>query len=129
MSERYYATGRRKASIARVWLTPGNGNIVVNQKPFEEYFVRETTKMVAKQPLSLTSNLGKFDLYITVKGGGLTGQAGALKLGIARCLSQISLDLRKTLKANGLLTRDARVVERKKYGLHKARRASQFSKR
>ncbi|ADU66813.1 30S ribosomal protein S9 [Desulfurispirillum indicum] len=129
MSERYYATGRRKASIARVWLTPGNGKMIVNHRPFEEYFARETVKMVAKQPLSLTKNLEKFDLYATVSGGGLSGQAGALRLGIARALSKITKDLRSDLKRGGFLTRDARIVERKKYGRHKARRGHQFSKR
>lgn len=129
MSERYYATGRRKTSVARVWLTPGTGKIVVNKQPFDEYFVRETARMIATQPLQFTDNLEKYDLYVTVRGGGHSGQAGALKLGIARCLSQVSLDLRKDLKKRGFLTRDARVVERKKYGLHKARRGHQFSKR
>ncbi|MBB5021214.1 30S ribosomal protein S9 [Desulfurispira natronophila] len=129
MSEKYYATGRRKSSVARVWLTPGSGKLIVNQQPFEEYFSRDTMKMVAKQPLDVTKNLGKFDMYATVKGGGLSGQAGALRHGIARALASITQDLRSDLKRDGFLTRDARVVERKKYGRHKARRGHQFSKR
>ena len=129
MSEKYYATGRRKSSVARVWLTPGSGKLIVNHQPFEEYFSRDTMKMVAKQPLDVTKNLGKFDMYATVKGGGLSGQAGALRHGIARALASITQDLRSDLKRDGFLTRDARVVERKKYGRHKARRGHQFSKR
>ena len=127
---RFYGTGRRKNAIARVWLAPGSGNITVNKRELSEYFGKKTLEMIVEQPLALTSNLGKFDVVATVKGGGTTGQAGAIRLGVARALNAIDRDAnRAALKKAGFLTRDARVVERKKAGLHKARRAPQFSKR
>jgi len=125
----YYGTGRRKTSVARVWLRPGAGNIVVNRRSFEEYFPRETLRMVICQPLQLTSTLGQFDALINVGGGGPSGQAGAVRHGIARALVEANPELRVPLKREGFLTRDARQVERKKAGLHKARKAPQFSKR
>ena len=125
----YYGTGRRKSSTARVFLRPGNGNIVVNQQPLDEYFGRETSRMVVRQPLELTENVEKFDAYVTVKGGGDTGQAGAIRLGITRALMEFDNELRPSLRAAGYVTRDARSVERKKVGLHKARKRPQFSKR
>ena len=124
MSEQYYATGRRKTSSARVFLRRGSGNIIVNQKPLDEYFGRETARMVVRQPLEVVDMKENFDFYITVSGGGTTGQAGAIRHGIAR-----NEELRAPLRKAGFLTRDAREVERKKVGLHKARRATQFSKR
>ena len=125
----YYGTGRRKSSSARVFLRAGSGNIVVNGKPLDQFFGRETGSMIVRQPLSLVDMTDKFDANITVTGGGITGQAGAIRLGIARALLQYDQAMRGTLKAEGFLTRDAREVERKKVGLHKARRATQFSKR
>lgn len=125
----YNATGRRKRSIARVWLKPGTGNILVNQKPADSYFPRETLRMVIRQPLEITGTVSKYDIYALVKGGGLTGQAGALRHGIARALIKMDADLRSRLKKEGLLTRDPREVERKKYGQKKARKRFQFSKR
>jgi small subunit ribosomal protein S9 len=125
----YYGTGRRKSSTARVFLRPGKGNIVVNQQPLDEYFGRETARMVVRQPLELTENVEKFDAYVTVKGGGDTGQAGAIRLGITRALMEFDGELRPALRAAGYVTRDARSVERKKVGLHKARKRPQFSKR
>ena len=125
----YYGTGRRKSSTARVFLRPGKGNIVVNQQPLDEYFGRETSRMVVRQPLELTENVEKFDAYVTVKGGGDTGQAGAIRLGITRALMEFDNELRPSLRAAGYVTRDARSVERKKVGLHKARKRPQFSKR
>ena len=125
----YYGTGRRKSSTARVFLRPGNGSIVVNQQPLDEYFGRETSRMVVRQPLELTENVEKFDAYVTVKGGGDTGQAGAIRLGITRALMEYDTELRPALRAAGYVTRDARSVERKKVGLHKARKRPQFSKR
>lgn len=125
----YYGTGRRKSSAARVFLRPGKGDIIVNQQPLDEYFGRETSRMVVRQPLELTENTEKFDAYITVKGGGDTGQAGAIRLGITRALMEYDGELRPTLRAAGYVTRDARSVERKKVGLHKARKRPQFSKR
>ena len=125
----YYGTGRRKSSKARVFLRPGKGNIVVNQQPLDEYFGRETSRMVVRQPLELTENTEKFDLYVTVKGGGDSGQAGAIRLGITRALMEFDGELRPSLRAAGYVTRDARSVERKKVGLHKARKRPQFSKR
>lgn len=127
--EQYYGTGRRKSSAARVFLRRGSGNIVVNQKPLDEYFGRETSRMVVRQSLEALESLDNFDLYITVSGGGMTGQAGAIRHGIARALLSYDEANRPTLKQNGFLTRDARKVERKKVGLRKARRAVQFSKR
>ncbi len=129
MTEQYYATGRRKTSSARVFLRRGSGNIIVNQKPLDEYFGRETSRMVVRQPLELVDMKETFDLFVTVKGGGSSGQAGAIRHGISRALRSYSEDLRDPLRKAGLLTRDAREVERKKVGLHKARRATQFSKR
>lgn len=136
----YYGTGRRKTSIARVFLHRGNGKITVNRLTLEEYFGRETSRMVVRQPLVVTDMLNKFDVRTTVKGGGGSGQAGAIRLGIARALASYdeqtssgatteSASLRKLLRTAGLLTRDSRVVERKKVGRHKARRGTQFSKR
>jgi small subunit ribosomal protein S9 len=141
MKEQNYGTGRRKSSTARVFLRPGSGNIVVSQrlgqgknqtqrvKTLEEYFGRETARMVVRQPLELLQVTEKFDLYITVRGGGNTGQAGAIRHGLARALVEYNEDFRSALRQAGFLTRDARKVERKKVGLHKARRATQFSKR
>lgn len=125
----YYGTGRRKSSSARVFLRAGSGNITVNGKALGEYFGRETASMVVRQPLNTVDMAEKFDINITVEGGGITGQSGAIRLGIARALLQYDETLRSALKTAGFLTRDARKVERKKVGLHKARRATQFSKR
>lgn len=125
----YYGTGRRKSSSARVFLRAGSGDIVVNGKPLNQFFGRETSRMIVRQPLQLVNMVEKFDAYITVEGGGITGQAGAIRLGIARALLKYDETLRGNLKTEGFLTRDAREVERKKVGLHKARRATQFSKR
>lgn len=126
---RTYATGKRKNAIARVWLKPGNGKITVNGKDFQDYFGRAVLRMVVEQPFGITQRVGQFDIYATVTGGGLSGQAGALKHGISKCLNDREPELRTVLKAAGFLTRDSRVVERKKYGLRKARRSPQFSKR
>ena len=125
----YYGTGRRKNSTARVFLRPGNGEIKVNQRTLEEYFGRETARMVVRQPLELLEMTEKFDLYVTVTGGGTTGQAGAIRHGITRALMQYDEALRGDLRKAGYVTRDARQVERKKVGLHKARKRPQFSKR
>ncbi|QNM95839.1 30S ribosomal protein S9 [Chitinimonas koreensis] len=125
----YYGTGRRKSSVARVFLTKGNGKIVVNGKPLDEYFSRETGRMVVRQPLALTENLEAFDILVNVTGGGETGQAGALRHGITRALIEFDAALKPALSSAGFVTRDAREVERKKVGLRKARRAKQFSKR
>ena len=125
----YYGTGRRKNAVARVFIKAGSGNIVVNEKPVDEYFSRETGRMVVRQPLELTSNLTTFDIMVNVYGGGESGQAGAVRHGITRALIEYDLELKGALKKAGLVTRDARVVERKKVGLRKARRAKQFSKR
>ena len=122
-------TGRRKTSAARVFLRKGNGAIVVNGKPLDEFFGRETSRMIVRQPLELTQNTDKFDIKVTVAGGGITGQAGAIRLGIARALVEYDETLKAPLRRAGFMTRDARAVERKKVGLHKARRATQFSKR
>ena len=129
MLEQYYATGRRKTSAARVFLRRGNGNIIINNKPLHEYFSRETARMVVCQPLEMVDVKDKFDFYITVNGGGVSGQAGAIRHGIARALRSYNEELRAPLRQAGFLTRDARKVERKKVGLHKARRVTQFSKR
>ena len=129
MDNVFYSTGRRKESTARVFLSKGTGKITVNSNPIENYFGRETNIMVVKQALKLTETLDKTDIKITVKGGGSSGQAGAIKLGIARALLKFDDTLRPILKKNGFLTRDARVVERKKVGLLKARKDVQFSKR
>ncbi|MEE9352213.1 MAG: 30S ribosomal protein S9 [Thiotrichaceae bacterium] len=125
----YYGTGRRKSSTARVFMKQGSGKIVINKLTLEEYFGRETAHMILRQPLDVTDNNDKFDITVTVKGGGDSGQAGAIRLGISRALLKFDETLRGDLKKEGLLTRDARKVERKKVGLHKARRATQFSKR
>lgn len=125
----FYATGRRKTSAARVFLTPGSGKITINGKDMNEYLKRPSSKAHMNFPLELTSNKGKVDVKVTVRGGGESGQAGAIRHGLSRALTQYDETLRDTLKKAGLLTRDSRMVERKKYGLKKARRASQFSKR
>lgn len=125
----YYGTGRRKNAVARVFIKAGSGNIVVNEKPIDQYFSRETGRMVVRQPLELTSHLTTFDIMVNVFGGGESGQAGAVRHGITRALIEYDLELKGALKKAGLVTRDARVVERKKVGLRKARRAKQFSKR
>ena len=124
-----YGTGRRKSSTARVFLRSGSGKIVVNGRPLDEFFGRETSRMIVRQPLELTKMTDKFDISITVEGGGITGQAGAIRLGIARSLVEYDETLKSELRKAGFMTRDAREVERKKVGLHKARRATQFSKR
>jgi len=129
VATRYYGTGRRKPSVARVWLIPGGGAIVVNRRPFEDYFPRETLRMVICQPLQLTNTLGQFDAKINVGGGGIAGQAGAVRHGIARALLQFDDGLRQTLKKAGFLTRDPRMKERKKYGQPGARSKFQYSKR
>lgn len=128
-TDQYYGTGRRKSSTARVFLRPGKGQIVVNKKPLDEYFGRETARMVVRQPLELTEFSDRFDAHITVKGGGMTGQAGAIRMGITRALMEYDETLRQPLRKAGFVTRDAREVERKKVGLHKARKATQYSKR
>ena len=126
---RYYATGRRKNAVARVWLIPGEGNIQINERPLDEYIVRETQKMLIRQPLDLTSTNRKFDIRINVCGGGVSGQAGAIKHGIARALLEFNPDLKPALKKAGFLTRDSRKKERKKYGQRGARARFQYSKR
>ena len=125
----YYGTGRRKSSVARVFLKAGSGNIVVNGKPVDEYFARETGRMIVRQPLVLTERKDSFDIMVNVHGGGESGQAGAVRHGITRALIEYDAALKGDLKRAGLVTRDAREVERKKVGLHKARRRKQFSKR
>ena len=125
----YYGTGKRKTSIARVWLKPGAGAITVNNKSLDEYFGRDTSKMVAQQSLELTENIGKFDIFVTVKGGGDSGQAGAIRHGITKALLACDPELRGNLKKAGFITRDSRVKERKKYGRKAARARFQFSKR
>lgn len=125
----YYGTGRRKSSVARVFIQSGNGKFVINGKTIDEYFARETGRMVARQPLEVTANVGNFDVTVNVDGGGETGQAGAVRHGLARALVDYNADLKGELRRHGLMTRDAREVERKKVGLHKARRRKQFSKR
>ncbi|QLG86968.1 30S ribosomal protein S9 [Chitinibacter bivalviorum] len=124
-----YGTGRRKSSVARVFITKGTGNIVVNGKALDQYFARETGRMIVRQPLELTSNLEAFDIMVNVAGGGESGQAGAVRHGITRALIEFDAALKPTLKSAGLVTRDAREVERKKVGLRGARRRKQFSKR
>ena len=125
----YFGTGRRKSSVARVILTPGKGEFLVNGRPFEEYIPSPATRLDVLQPLALTESEGKYDISVNVNGGGLTGQAGAIRHGITRALLEMNPDLRATLKPAGLITRDPRAKERKKPGLKKARKASQFSKR
>lgn len=125
----YYGTGRRKTSTARVFLRPGTGAITINRRTVEQYFGRETARMIMRQPLELVELADKFDAYITVRGGGMSGQAGAIRHGISRALVNYDENLKGTLRRAGFLTRDAREVERKKVGLRKARRATQYSKR
>jgi len=125
----FYGTGRRKNSVARVFLVPGEGNVIINNKPVSEYFGRRTLEMIVRQPIELTGAASRFDVQAKVLGGGISGQAGAIKMGIARALIQADPNLRPLLKKAGFLTRDPRMKERKKYGLRKARRAPQFSKR
>jgi small subunit ribosomal protein S9 len=125
----YYGTGRRKTSTARVYLRPGSGEIVVNRRPFDSYFPNEALRMIIRQPLSLTETAGKFDILVNVDGGGTAGQAGAVRHGITRALMEFNADLRPTLKKAGLVTRDPRQKERKKYGQKGARKRFQFSKR
>ena len=128
-SVRYYGTGRRKKSIARVYVTPGNGTITINGKSIDEYFGLETLKVIVRQPLVATETSDKFDVLVNVRGGGFTGQAGAIRHGLSRALLQADAEYRPVLKKAGYLTRDPRMKERKKYGLKAARRAPQFSKR
>ncbi len=125
----YYGTGRRKSAVARVFMAKGTGQITVNGKPLDEYFARETGRMIVRQPLALTEHLETFDIMVNVSGGGETGQAGALRHGVTRALIEFNSELKPALSAAGFVTRDAREVERKKVGLHKARRRKQFSKR
>ena len=129
MANKFYGTGRRKSSIARVYLVPGNGKITINKKDMDQYFGLETLKIIVRQPLEATNTLDKYDVLVNVRGGGFTGQAGAIRHGIARALLNVDADFRPTLKKAGFLTRDPRMKERKKYGLKKARRAPQLSKR
>ena len=124
-----YGTGRRKSSTARVFLRPGSGVITINHRPLDQFFGRETARMIVRQPLETTQMTDKFDVLVTVEGGGTTGQAGAIRLGLARALVDYDESLKGDLRRAGFMTRDARAVERKKVGLHKARRATQFSKR
>jgi len=128
-AEQYYATGRRKSSTARVFIKPGSGNITINTRSLDDYFGRETSRMVVRQPLELVDMLNTFDLKITVRGGGNNGQAGAIRHGISRALVEYNSELKTDLRKAGFITRDARAVERKKIGLHKARKRPQFSKR
>ncbi|HEY7745958.1 MAG TPA: 30S ribosomal protein S9 [Desulfuromonadales bacterium] len=127
--QKFYATGKKKTSVARVWIKPGSGNIVVNKRSIDDYFGRETSKMVIRQPLELTSNVGKYDIFVNVSGGGPSGQAGAIKHGITKALLEVDIALRGVLKKAGFITRDSRIKERKKYGKRAARRSFQFSKR
>jgi len=126
---KFYGTGRRKSSVARVYLVPGKGTVTVNKRDINDYFGLETLKVIARQPLTATETVEKFDVIVTVHGGGTTGQAGAIRHGIARALLQVDIDYRPVLKKAGYLTRDPRMKERKKYGLKAARRSPQFSKR
>ncbi len=126
---KYYGTGRRKTSVARVYLVPGNGEITINKRGIDDYFGLDTLKMIVRQPLVATQMDGKYDVKVNVKGGGYTGQAGAIRHGISRALLEVDNELRPILKKEGFLTRDPRMKERKKYGLKAARRAPQFSKR
>ena len=129
MANKFYGTGRRKSSIARVYLVPGTGKVTINKRDMDQYFGLETLKLIVRQPLELTNTLDKFDVLVNVHGGGFTGQAGAIRHGISRALLQADGDYRPALKKAGFLTRDPRMKERKKYGLKAARRAPQFSKR
>ena len=125
----YWGTGRRKRAVARVRLVPGDGNIIINDRKFEEYFPNKTSRLIVEQPLELTQTTGRFDVICRVHGGGVSGQAGAVQLGIARALTRANEELRPALRKAGFMTRDQRMKERKKYGLHKARKAPQYSKR
>ncbi|NMC28030.1 MAG: 30S ribosomal protein S9 [Syntrophomonadaceae bacterium] len=125
----YWGTGRRKKAVARVRLVPGSGNISINDREFDKFFPNKTSRLIVLQPMELTDSTGRFDIICRVAGGGVTGQAGAIRLGIARALIKANEELRPTLKRAGFLTRDPRMTERKKYGLHKARKAPQYSKR
>ncbi|NLT20724.1 MAG: 30S ribosomal protein S9 [Syntrophomonadaceae bacterium] len=125
----YWGTGRRKRAVARVRLVPGDGNIIINDRKFEDYFPNKTSRLIVEQPLELTHTNGRFDVICRVHGGGVSGQAGAVQLGIARALTRANEELRPTLRKAGFMTRDQRMKERKKYGLHKARKAPQYSKR
>jgi len=127
--ERYYATGKRKAAIARVWMKLGEGNIVINKSPIDDYLVTEIAKMIVAQPLELTNTVGRYDITVNVKGGGISGQVGAIKHGISQALLKISPEFREPLKKAGFITRDSRIKERKKYGLRSARARFQYSKR
>lgn len=129
MADKFYGTGRRKSSVARVYLEPGNGKITINKKSIDDYFGLETLKTIVRQPLAATNTADKYDVRVNVQGGGLSGQAGAIRHGIARALLTVDGDFRQPLKKAGFLTRDSRMKERKKYGLKKARKAPQFSKR
>ena len=126
---RAYATGKRKDAVARVWIKPGNGTVVVNGRPVETYFARPVLRMILRQPLEIVGRVDQYDINVTVKGGGLSGQAGAVRHGLSKALTYYEPELRSPLKREGFLTRDSRVVERKKYGRKKARRSFQFSKR
>ena len=126
---RAYATGKRKDAVARVWIKPGRGRITVNEKPVDQYFARPVLRMILQQPLQVANRMGQYDIVVTVAGGGLSGQAGAVRHGLSKALTYYEPDLRSPLKREGFLTRDPRVVERKKYGKKKARRSFQFSKR
>ena len=126
---KFYGTGRRKNAIAKVWIVPGTGNMTINKRELGEYFGKKTLEMIVRQPLELTSTLGKYDVIASVHGGGTTGQAGAVRHGISRALCEADPELRPALKSAGFITRDPRMKERRKYGLKKARKASQFSKR
>ncbi|CEP68009.1 Ribosomal protein S9, bacterial/plastid [Moorella glycerini] len=125
----FYGTGRRKNAVARVRLVPGEGRVLINDRPLDEYFGQQILAMQVRQPLEVTNSMGRFDVLAKVEGGGISGQAGAVRMGIARALLQADADLRPVLKRNGFLTRDPRMKERRKYGLKKARKAPQFSKR
>jgi small subunit ribosomal protein S9 len=127
--QRYYATGKRKSAIARIYMKTGSGNILVNKRSYEEYFTRPSLKMIIRQPFEITGKNGQFDLYVNVSGGGVAGQAGAVKHGISKALLEYDAQLRPILKKAGFLTRDARIKERKKYGQPGARKRFQFSKR
>ncbi len=127
--ETYYATGRRKTSVARVYLKGGKGEILVNKRPLDDYFGRETARRIVLQPFEVTQTAGSFDIDVNVCGGGISGQAGAIRHGITRALLKVNPEFRSTLKKAGFVTRDPRAVERKKYGLHKARKRPQYSKR
>jgi len=129
MNVQYRGTGRRKSAIARVRLVPGTGNILVNKRPLDDYLKYETLRVIVREPLMITDTMGQYDVLVNVGGGGYTGQAGAIRHGISRALLEVDNELRPILKKAGFLTRDSRMKERKKYGLKKARKASQFSKR